>query len=57
MKAPTSAKTTLEALTDEMANPRIAASALEMMQSLIEKSRRLAVRVLQFSVRVHKKQL
>ncbi len=45
MKATTSAKTTLEALTDEMGNPRIASSALEAMQSLIEKSRPLEKRV------------
>jgi len=57
MKATTSAKTTLEALTDEMANPRIASSALRAMQSLVDKSRRLEKRVLTLSVRVDKGRL
>jgi hypothetical protein len=57
MKATTSAKTTLETLTDEMANPRIASSALKAMQSLIDKSRRLEKRVLTLSVRIDKGRL
>ena len=38
VKTKKSAKTALGALTDEMAKPRIAASALDSIQSLSEKS-------------------